>query len=121
MKFELDFDIVSSSERMEHVKKIDLSQLTPKELDTVSNYVLYGKDEDGTSCVDRGEVYIKTKFGSYEKNKTVSLDSLLESPTFDETMLVQKNIYKKGKPVIDKEKAAHIPGMVDLWKAIEYY
>lgn len=121
MKFELDFSVVSSADRMEQIRSIDLSKLTPKELDTVSNYVLYGKDEDGTSCVDRGEVYIKTKFGSYEKNKTVSLDYLLESPTFDETVLVQHNIYKKGKQTIDKERAAKVPGMKELWEVIEYY
>jgi hypothetical protein len=55
-KFTLNFDIPTSKERMEAIKKIDLASLTKTELETVSNYVLYGKDEDGKSVVDRKEV-----------------------------------------------------------------
>jgi hypothetical protein len=55
-KFTLNFDIPTSKERLEAIKKIDLASLTKTELETVSNYVLYGKDEDGKSVVDRKEV-----------------------------------------------------------------
>ena len=65
MKFKLDFTIYSSKERLEAIKQIDLSSLTKSELETVTNYVLYGKDDDGTSRVDRKEIQIKTKFNSY--------------------------------------------------------
>jgi hypothetical protein len=65
MKFKLDFTIYSSKERLEAIKQIDLSSLTKSELETVTNYVLYGKDDDGTSSVDRKEIQIKTKFNSY--------------------------------------------------------
>jgi hypothetical protein len=120
MKFKLDFNIYSAKDRLEAVRQIDLSSLNKTELETVTNYILYGKDEDGTSIVDRKEVQIKTKFNSYQKDRTVSLEELLESPTFDETIF-QKNrtIYKKGKPQIDKERAATIPGMVELWEQID--
>lgn len=120
MKFKLDFNIYSAKDRLEAVRQIDLSSLNKTELETVTNYILYGKDEDGTSIVDRKEVQIKTKFNSYQKDRTVSLEELLESPTFDETIF-QKNrtIYKKGKPQIDKERAATIPGMVELWGQID--
>lgn len=119
-KFKLDFDIYSSKDRLEAVKKIPLETLNKAELETVSNYILYGKDEDGTSCVDRKEVQIKTKFNSYNKEKFCSLDEMMESPTFDEAIL-QKNrtIYKKVKPSIDKERAKDIPGMVELWEEID--
>ena len=85
-KFKLDFDINSSKDRLEAVKQIDLASLTKTELETVSNYILYGKDEDGTSIVDRKEVQIKPKFNSYQRNNTVSLEGLMESPTFDENI-----------------------------------
>lgn len=85
-KFKLDFNIYSSKDRLEAIKQIDLAQLTKTELETVTNYVLYGKDEDGTSIVDRKEIQIKTKFNSYQRNKTVSLEGLMESPTFDENI-----------------------------------
>lgn len=45
---------------------------------------------------------------------------MMESPTFDETILTQnRTIYKKIKPTIDKEKAKTVPGMIELWKSIE--
>jgi hypothetical protein len=56
LKFKLDFSIVSAKDRLDAIKQIDLSTLTKTELETVTNYVLYGKDEDGTSVVDRKEV-----------------------------------------------------------------
>lgn len=118
-KFQLDFSIYSSKDRMEAIKKIDLSSLTKTELETVTNYVLYGKDEDDTSCVDRKEIQIKSKFNSYNKDKHISLDELMESPTFDENIFSKdKAIYKKVKPSIDKDKAAQIPGMEALWEEI---
>lgn len=120
MKFKLDFNIYSAKDRLNAIRSIDLSQLNKNELETITNYVLYGKDEDGTSVVDRKEIQIKTKFNSYQKDRTVSLEELLESPTFDESIF-QKNHppYKKGKPQLDREKAATIPGMRELWDEIE--
>lgn len=56
MKFNLDFSIYYAKDRMEAIRSIDLTKLTNSELETITNYVLYGKDEDGTSCVDRKEV-----------------------------------------------------------------
>lgn len=119
-KFQLDFSIYYSKDRLDAIKKIDLKKLNKNELELVTNYVLYGKDEDGLSIVDKKYVQIKTKFNSYAKEKTVSLDEMLESPTFDESIL-QKNrtFYKKGKPQIDKEKAAQIPEMKALWDEID--
>ena len=55
-KFKLDFTIESTEERLEAIKSIPLETLTKKELETVTNYVLYGKDEDGTSIVQRKEI-----------------------------------------------------------------
>jgi hypothetical protein len=89
LKFKLDFNIVSAEDRLEAIKQIDLSTLTKTELETVTNYVLYGKDEDGTSVVDRKEVQIKTKFNSFHKDRTVSLEALMESPTFDENVFLR--------------------------------
>lgn len=93
MKFKLDFNIYSAKDRLEAVRQIDLSSLNKTELETVTNYILYGKDEDGTSIVDRKEVQIKTKFNSYQKDRTVSLEELLESPTFDETIFQKKSYH----------------------------
>ena len=123
MKFKLDFSIYYAKDRLKAIQNIDLSSLTPNELETISKYILCGKDEDGTSPLDRKEIFIKTKFSTYQKNKTVSLDEMMESPTFDESVLStlgKKQIYKQIKPSIDKEKASTIPGMSELWEQIEH-
>lgn len=119
-KFTLDFTIQSSKDRLEAIKDIPLETLNKSELETISNYILYGKDDDGTSVVDRKEVFIKTKFNSYQKDKTVSLEGLMESPTFDEKIF-QKNrtIYKKEKPTIKREELKDIPDLVQLWEEID--
>lgn len=119
IKFKLDFNIYSAKDRLEAIKAIDLKSLNPTELETVTNYVLYGKDEDGTSVVDRKEIQIKTRFSSYQKDRIVSLDEMMESPTFDESVLSkERQIYKRPKPSIDRERAAQIPGMEELWAEI---
>ena len=121
-KFKLDFTIESTKERLEAIKSIPLETLTKKELETVTNYVLYGKDEDGTSIVQRKEIQIKPKFNSYQRENTTSLDALMESPTFDENIFKKdKTIYKKVKPetLYKNEKVKDILGMKELWDAIE--
>lgn len=118
-KFLLDFNIYYAKDRLKAVEQIDLSSLTPLELETVSNYILYGKDEDDTSSVDRKEIQIKTKFSSYQKEKLTSLDELMESPTFDENILLKdRTHYKVIKPKLDPEKALTVPGMKDLQEDI---
>lgn len=122
IKFKLDFNIYSAKDRLESIKKIDLKNLNPTELETISNYILYGKDEDGTSIVDRKEVQIKTRFNSYQKDRIISLDEMMESPTFDESVLSkERQIYKRPKPSIDRERAAQIPGMEELWEEISKF
>ena len=50
----------------------------------MANYILVGKDENGQNAVDRKEVQIQTKYNSYKKKNTESLEALIESPTFNE-------------------------------------
>ena len=124
MKFKLDFSIYSSEDRALAVQNIlsnSDQKPTSTELETMANYILYGKDKDtDTSVVDRKEVQIKTKFSSYQKQKFCSLDELMESPTFNEAQLSEdKSKYKKIKPEINHEKAKTIPEMEQLWQEIE--
>lgn len=121
MKFTLDFTLNSAQDRLNFVKSLNLSSLTKKELELCSDYILYGKDPDGKSCVEKKEIFIKTKYSSYQKKEPVSLEALMESPTFDETIFNQNyRIYKSSKPEkIDREKFQDIPGMKELWKEID--
>lgn len=118
----LDFSIESARDRTEYVNKnINMSDnFTKKELETISNYILYGKDEDGTSIVDRKEVQIKAKHNSYAKKEAESLDALLEKPSFDERSFQDtKTCYRTPKPTISREKDGDVPGMKELWEIID--
>lgn len=124
---QLDFSIPTSAGRRDFVKKYmednKDKRFSSADLETIANYILYGKDEDtGESVVDRKEVEIKTKYNSYAKKAPESLDELIESPTFDERIFVRdKNRYKTIKPKIDREKDADVPGMVQLWESIDRF
>lgn len=119
MKFTLDFNLETQEERLSLIKTFNLNSLTKTELELCTNYVLYGKDKDNSSMVDRKEIYIKPKFSSYSKQEPISFDALLETPGFSEEIIVEKNIYKKVKPTINKEKAKNINGMKELWEEID--
>ena len=87
----------------------ELDGYPPSELDKVANYLLYAEDVDAE---------VELKQGSKKK---VSYEELIESTLGEST--VQRNkelsIYKVPKPRIDREKDADIPGMKDLWEAID--
>lgn len=122
----LDFSIVGSTDRSNFINDFLSAnpdyKPTDSELDTYANYILYGKDADGTSIVDRGEIEIETKYKSYAKRKAESLDELMETPGFNENTIVTKYVYRHPKPAkIDRQNPADasIPGMKELWKAID--
>lgn len=126
MRFKLNFNLETSQERLQYLKDtVDFTQLTKKDIETCTDYVLYGKDpeKNNTSVVDRKEVYIKTRYSSYSKTQPVSLEGLMESPTFDETIFTEDHTnYKKVKPESisqNREKYKDIPGMKELWEAID--
>lgn len=124
---QLDFSISTSAERRdfveEYINNNKEKNFSASELETIANYILYGKDGDsGESAVDRKEVQIKTKYNSYSKKEPESLDELMESPTFDERIFTDnRNKYKVIKPKIDREKDFDVPGIRELWKAIDKY
>ena len=118
--FKLDFSLQSEEERRNFIDTIDLSQLTPKQIELCANYILYGKDKTGKSEVDKKRVYINTKYNSYVKKAPESLDAMMENPNFDESIFSKSKIhYKIVKPTIDREKDADIPTMKELWEGID--
>ena len=118
----LDFSIESSTDRAAYVNTYmdPCANYTAKELETISNYLLYGKDEDGLSCVDKKQVQIKAKHSTWARKDAESLDALLEKPTFDERGIQSgPTKYKNPKPSIDRIADADVPGMKDLWEVID--
>ena len=118
----LDFDIYSDTDRATAVKD-ELSKLTKpptqSQLETMANYILFGKDSNGQNAVDRGEVQIQTKYSSYRKKKEESLDELTESPTFNEAELkpIHRSVYKSPKPELDRS----LPELQPLLTTIAQY
>ena len=123
MDFNLDFSIETTQDRTIFIKEMikKFPNLTKSELELCSNYILYGKDEkSGFSDVDLKKIYIKPKYNSYTKTEPISLDELLESPTFSETMFQNnKHLYKKEKITIDRKTDSNILGMKELWANID--
>lgn len=119
----LDFTINTAKERKEFIDKLLENKnikYTQKEIETMSDYILYGKDSEGKSCVDRKEVHINTKYGSYKKKEPESLEALLDNPNFNEGIFIKhNNHYKTIKPTINREKDANIPTIKELWEEID--
>ena len=116
--YKLDFTKNTAQERCEYIKSQNLSNLTKKELEACANYILWGKDPDGKSPVDKKKVFIKTKYQSWNKNSALSLEELLENPLFDESMFVTIP-YKYDKKGIETDKFENNQDFIQLWKTIK--
>lgn len=86
------FELSQSSERSQYIEQ-ELNKLakvnsayrfSEKELEAIGSYILYGKDPDGTSSVDRGEVSIQPAHSTYSAKPLSSIEELLEIPGYDE-------------------------------------
>lgn len=109
----LDFNLQSYQERLGLInflqKQGELDDCPPSELEKVANYLLYSEDVDAE---------VELKEGNKRK---VSYEELIES-TIGENTINSKpdaSIYRIPKPKIDREKDGDIPGMKDLWEAID--
>ena len=109
----LDYNLQAYQERLGLVNFLisqgELDGYPPSELDKVTNYLLYSEDVDAE---------VELKEGSKRK---VSYEELIES-TLGESTLQRQNeasIYRIPKPKIDREEDKDIPGMQDLWEAID--
>ena len=92
-RLHLDFSISRTSDRKdfvdEYVQRPEFirAPLTEDELETIANYILWGKDEDGLNVTQRGEIQIETRNKTWQRDDTESLDAMMESPTFNEASL----------------------------------
>ena len=92
-RLHLDFSITGTNERKdfvdEYVQRPEFirAPLTEDELETIANYILWGKDSDGTSLVQKGDISIETRNKTWQRDDTESLDAMMESPTFNEASL----------------------------------
>lgn len=107
--YSLNWSAQTYEERKKCVDDLDgagrLSDLSPIQLNEVSNYLLYASD---VNC----DVELKQP-----TKKPVSYEEMVENGVAD--MAFQnakyKSVYRVIKPTIDKETDKNIPGMQDLW------
>lgn len=94
-RLRLDFSIDAIEDRVyflnQYIKNgaFDDHPLTNEELEMCANYVLWGKDPDGKNMVQRKEIEIETRNKTWDKKEEESLNALMESPTFNESMFFQ--------------------------------
>lgn len=85
-RLNLNFQLESAADRNEYVQEYLKSiTFTPNEneLETISNYILWGKSEKGTNAQQDGEVELK----KWTQSPVESLEALLELPGFSEASL----------------------------------
>ena len=112
-RLHLDFSISSTSDRKdfvdEYVQRPEFirAPLTEDELETIANYILWGKDPDGMNCTQRGEIQIETRNKTWQRDDTESLDAMMESPTFNEASLRRPSEArtKIAREVFDRNEA----------------
>lgn len=112
-RLKLDFHIDTAAERKDFLKgylaqeEFIKKPLTEEEMETCANYILWGKDDDGKNCVQKKEIEIKTKYGTWDKKEDESLDGLIEEPTFNEATLIHPGEVPKRIPreVFSRKKA----------------
>lgn len=112
-RLHLDFSISGTIERKDFVDQyvqrpeFILKPLTDDELETIANYILWGKDPDGLNCSQRGEIQIETRNKTWQRDDTESLDAMMESPTFNEASLRKPTEARTriAREVFDRQKA----------------
>ena len=112
-RLHLDFSIEDARDRKsfldDYVERPEfkLKPLTEEELETCANYLLWGKDMEGKNSVQKKEVQIKTRYGTWDAKDDESLDALFENPSFNEAQLTNPNSIKLKVPreVFSRQKA----------------
>jgi len=85
-RLHLNFELNTAEERaqfvQEYVAGLNFAP-TESELETISNYILWGKSSNGKNAQQNGEIEIK----KWAENPIESLEALAENPGFSETSL----------------------------------
>lgn len=120
--FSLDFSIESSTDRLEEVRKITskFPYLSQTALELLANYVMYGKDPDGKSPVQRKEIKIQSRYNPTPKNAPASLDELTEKSLTGEVRHLQTPTkFKTPKQSFPRKDYENDPRFKDLYTSID--
>lgn len=104
-RLKLNFELESAEDRTqfinEYLPTLDFS-LSEHELDTISNYILWGKDPKGKNAQQNGDVELK----KWTSTPTESLEALAETPGFQETSVrslseppirIQRTVFSRSR------------------------
>ena len=111
-RLKLDFSLSTDVERQAFLTNYLESDMfkqrppTPDELETMADYLLWGKNEDGLNGKQQG-LDLRTKHGTWDDSPVDSLEELMESPTFNEASLspIGAVRYTSKKEVFSREEA----------------
>lgn len=134
-RLHLNFNIESSEDRAQFVRNYvenpDFinNPLTEDELETIANYVLWGKDPiTQKNGVQDGDFEIETRYSTWSRPEITSLDELRESETFQEATvhsLDEPNYYLRKKEKFSRTQALAQcpeqlrPAFKELWEQID--
>lgn len=133
-RLKLDWALSTSTERNDFVQQYIQQEpflsrpLTPDELETIANYILWGKNEEGKSIEQEGFVELPRKNSTWTTQNVESLDELTESPTFNEASLYPLNSKlptKKVREVFSRSETLKlcpsylIESYKTLWREID--
>lgn len=125
-RLKLDFSLESAKDRVDFINGYigQFENLTQKELTTIEEYLLWGKDEDGVAVgVGTG---LETRWS--KPKEAESLDAVLENPALANSQLVSLNdavVLKKNREVFNRTEARkRAPDFLvaifeDLWRLID--
>lgn len=123
LKLDFSLDASARTELVnEYIKNNPTYKFSPNELDTIANYMLYGKDENGHSPIDDKLYSIEGKYGSYKRKNIDSLDGLVAE---DGQAFEPIGIYKLGEAPkytrrrAESPKAGEAPGLDQLDETIK--
>ena len=98
------------------------------ELETLANYVLWGKNENGQNLEQEGLVELPRRNSTWASQNIDSLDELTESPTFNENSIFSLNSKLPTKKVREVFSRSHtrstapaslLPIFEALWRQID--
>ena len=112
-KIKLDFTIPDAKSRQRFVSEylkdneteFSSRPLTPKELEFISNYILFGKDEDGKNGVQKKMYEIQTRNKAWQRKQDTSLDTIMEDQPHHLSKLTQSAPHFSKRQVFDREEA----------------
>lgn len=133
-RLKLDWTLSSDIERSAFLEQYMQSNIfvshppTDEELETMANYVLWGKDVNGFNSEQRKEVQLPRRNSTWSKKEIESIDGLLEDPAFPESSFLELgSIFSKPiKQSLSREELrkklspTDLKYFEDLWRQIDY-